>query len=67
MGLFSKKHSAPEPPAETPGQRELREAREAIVADLAGRLHDSARVEQVRALPGGDDMIAKAIRRVAGR
>ena len=64
MGLFSR-HSAPEP-AETRRDREQREAREAIVKDLAGRLHDGRRADQVRALPGGKEMVAEAIRR-AGR
>jgi hypothetical protein len=66
MGLFSRT-SRQAPPAathtETRGDREVRAAREAIVSDLAGRIHDGARADQVRALPGGEEMVAEALRR----
>jgi hypothetical protein len=64
MGFF--KRSAPEPaPTETRGQREQRDAREAIVKDLTKNIHDRNRAAQVRALPGGEEMVAEAVRRSA--
>jgi hypothetical protein len=66
MKLFGRSHQPPaKAPAETSGQREQREARERIVSDLAGRLHDSDRVDQVRALPGGSELVSEAVRRAA--
>lgn len=63
MGLFSRR-STPEPArTETRGDREQQEAREAIVSDLATRIHDGARANEVRALPGGEQMVAEALRR----
>jgi hypothetical protein len=62
MSIFSRK--TPEP-AETSGDREQRDAREAIVSDLASRIDDRARADQVRALPGGDRMVTEAIERSA--
>ena len=63
MGLFSRKPvQEAAPPA---GETQVAKARESIVADLAGRLDDPSRAAQVRALPGGEEMVAEAVRRAA--
>lgn len=63
MGLFSRKPAQEADPP--PGEREMAKAREAIVTDLAGSLDDANRVAQARELPGGEEMIAEAVRRAA--
>lgn len=66
MGLFRRTPQQAAPPAETRVSR----ARETTVADLARRIGSAdssadARADQVRALPGGQAMVAEAIRRAA--
>lgn len=51
----------------TAGETQTRRARETIVANLAANIHDSRRANQVRALPGGREMVAEAVRRAAQR
>jgi len=60
MGYFSRapKQTATENP-------QVSRSREAIISDLAGRINDSDRAAKVRSLPGGEEMVAEAVRRAA--